>query len=354
MQQVLTLADTHYRFGKALTASTAAQVGQLWRRVDRNAILPSWLGLLPAVTAVVTAAQDEMAADSAAYVGAALAAQGIDPDGQALSPSGFGGFSYPLNGGPAQPLAVMFASPAFESLQKIRQGLSVPDAMASGLSSVMLRTQSATADAARAAESVSISSTKVQTGWVRMLNPPSCSRCAILAGKWYRWNQGFPRHPGCDCRHIPSPESTSDDLRTDPYQYFESLDDAEKRRVFTNAGAKAIDDGADMFQVVNARSGMSTTAGGSKVTNYGTTRKGYWGSNQATRDRRGNEQYGKVIRQRMMPEEIYKRANSRDQAISMLEDYGYILPQGQIPEGAIRGPGVGNMGDRYRLNRPRR
>src|SRR5699024_12118926 len=31
-------------------------------------------------------------------------------------------------------------------------------------------------------------------GYVRMLNPPSCSRCAILAGRWYRWNDRSEEH----------------------------------------------------------------------------------------------------------------------------------------------------------------
>lgn len=38
----------------------------------------------------------------------------------------------------------------------------------------------------------------VSLGYVRMLTPPSsCDRCVILAGRWYRWNQGFERHPMC-------------------------------------------------------------------------------------------------------------------------------------------------------------
>ena len=51
------------------------------------------------------------------------------------------------------------------------------------------------ADAARGAESVSIA-TRPRVGYVRYLSPPSCSRCAILAGRFYRWSTGFLRHPG--------------------------------------------------------------------------------------------------------------------------------------------------------------
>lgn len=52
-------------------------------------------------------------------------------------------------------------------------------------------------DAGRGASSLAIAARPKVTGYVRMLVPPSCSRCAILAGKEYRWNQGFQRHPNC-------------------------------------------------------------------------------------------------------------------------------------------------------------
>ncbi len=35
------------------------------------------------------------------------------------------------------------------------------------------------------------------TGYVRMVAPGACSRCIILAGKRFLWNQGFQRHPNC-------------------------------------------------------------------------------------------------------------------------------------------------------------
>lgn len=51
------------------------------------------------------------------------------------------------------------------------------------------------------------------TGYVRMLNPPSCSRCVILAGKRFAWNQGFQRHPNCFPAGVvvsgPSPEGAT-------------------------------------------------------------------------------------------------------------------------------------------------
>src|SRR5690606_15514568 len=108
-------------------------------------------------------------------------------------------------------------------------------------------------------------------------NPPSCSRCAILAGAYYRSSQAFQRHPGCDCRHIPASESLAQDLSVNQAEYFESLPADEQDRIFTKAGAEAIRGGADMSQVVNARRGMRPAQIGGRdilITSEGTTRRG--------------------------------------------------------------------------------
>jgi hypothetical protein len=183
-------------------------------------------------------------------------------------------------------------------------------------------------DTARQAAAVSIAS-RPHIGYVRMLNPPSCSRCAILAGKFYRYNQGFLRHPRCDCRHVPSLEDTSGDLRTDPTAYFDSLPALEQNRIFTKAGAEAIRLGADVGQVVNTRrvtSGMQfaqskaikVDARGIRYTTEGTTRRGLAAQQQA-----GLRQNGPV-QGRLMPESILERAKDRDDAQRLLRLYGYI------------------------------
>ena len=185
-------------------------------------------------------------------------------------------------------------------------------------------------DVARVAQSLAITTRPNVDGYVRMLNPPSCSRCAVLAGKFYRWNAGFERHPGCDCRHIPSSEALSGDLTTDPQAYFESLSEPEQNRIFTNAGAEAIRDGADIGRVVNARRGMSTAARGTSgrrmlvseevggrqvfVTRESTTRRG-----AASRTRTGRN-----MSARLMPESIYEVADDREDALRMLRLHGYI------------------------------
>jgi hypothetical protein len=165
------------------------------------------------------------------------------------------------------------------------------------------------ADADRGAVQVSITSTPSIGGYVRMLNGPSCKRCMVLAGRWYAWNEGFQRHPRCDCRHIPASEDRAGDWQTDPYAAFRALSRAEQDQIFGKSQARAIRDGADIFRVVNTR---------------------------ALRDESPS-----ADRPRMTVDEIYRAAGTRTRAMRLLADQGYILPGGQVREGVI---GYGDLG----------
>lgn len=209
-------------------------------------------------------------------------------------------------------------------------------------------------DVARMAAGVAMTNSRGADGYVRMLSTPSCSRCVILAGKFFRWNDGFQRHPRCDCRHIPSRENVAGDLTTNPDEYFGSLSAAEQDKAFTKAGAQAIRDGADMGQVVNARRGMSTAqidvTGASRgrlqrrqlpafygnqsefISTEGTTRRGraYQSLNERftrpeSERRAKGERYFRTTNVRLMPESIYELAKDRDDAIRLLRLHGYIF-----------------------------
>ena len=45
--------------------------------------------------------------------------------------------------------------------------------------------------AGRSAMGAFTASRNEEIGHIRTLIPPSCSRCAILAGRFYRWSDGF-------------------------------------------------------------------------------------------------------------------------------------------------------------------
>jgi hypothetical protein len=140
------------------------------------------------------------------------------------------------------------------------------------------------------------------TGYVRMIVGKTCSRCLILAGRRYQWNAGFRRHPRCDCRHVPVAEDVPGDVQTDPDAYFRSLSRAEQDDLLGKDGAEAARAGADLAQVVNARRGMYTADG-----------------RQYTREAASRQ------RRRLMPEQIFREAKDRDDAIRLLRLHRYIF-----------------------------
>jgi hypothetical protein len=125
-------------------------------------------------------------------------------------------------------------------------------------------------DAGRSAMGAFTTSRTREYGNIRVLTPPSCSRCAILAGRFYRWSEGFQRHPRCDCTMTPG---TSSAALPDPNGAFERGEITD----LTQAQTQAINDGADISQVVNSRRGMSTANFAGRrvqITTEGTTSRG--------------------------------------------------------------------------------
>lgn len=302
--EIRTVARRQY-VERHLLASRAVKATRVaWAQLDPAAIRSSWHAQVgPAVTRIVTGAQFQAAAAAGPGVSDALAAQNErdDPVGD-LNAAAFSGTA-----SDGRDLASLLELSNVYALQRIGLGDTVKSSLAVGgrwLSSVVA-TQ--VTDAGRVAGGVAIASRPHTDGFVRMLDPPSCSRCAILAGAWYRWNAGFARHPRCDCTEVPAGENVAGDLRTDPMEAFR----AGKISDLSRAETKAVNDGGDLNQIVNAHRGMST-AGGRRYTREGTSRHGsYGGAN------------GGIAR--LTPEQIYRDARgSRTEAIRLLRRYGYI------------------------------
>jgi hypothetical protein len=177
-------------------------------------------------------------------------------------------------------------------------------------------------DVARQGSAIAMGARPTVQGYVRMLNAPSCSRCAILAGQFYRRNEGFQRHPRCDCRHVPTTRQNAGGLATEPRQYFDSLTEAEQDRIFTKSGAEAIRLGADPAQVVNARRGMGTSQSGRITRRRGDLVTFEGTGTRAGRARMDLSESGGL---RLMPESILERAgNDRAEAIRLLKANGYV------------------------------
>lgn len=171
-------------------------------------------------------------------------------------------------------------------------------------------------DAGRSASQVEFVARPDWTNYVRMLNLPSCERCVVLAGRIYRDLDSFDRHPPtCDCVMVPVDtwEAAHDE------GFVSTPKEAFDRGMVTGlsaADAKAIADGADMAQVINARRGMTTpTVFGRKVkaTTTSTTKRAAWRKANPTR----------LVRLR--PESIYDIADGdRNEARRLLRLYGYL------------------------------
>src|SRR5699024_10180583 len=117
--------------------------------------------------------------------------------------------------------------PAITALTRIKDGARDNDAMQSGLLQLKRIAGTDVIDAARSAAGADVAS-RAGVGYIRLVNAPSCKDGAVLAGRFYRWNAGFLRHPNCQCVHVPATNQAvaagqTEGFFTDPYEYFHSL-----------------------------------------------------------------------------------------------------------------------------------
>lgn len=299
------LARSAYVARQLLARRAVLAVQQAWAGINPDAIRASWSSNVgPSVLATVTGAQYEAAAAANQTIVDLLSVQGVAATGPVVNPAAFAGVA-----SDGRDLLSLLELANVVALRRIAAREPVDQALAVAGRWLQMVAGTQVVDAGRVADGVAIAGRREVTGYVRMLNPPSCEGCVVLAGKWFRWNEGFERHPRCDCRHIPVAEDQSDDLRTDPRAYFDSLTPAEQDRTFTAAGAQAIRAGADIGQVVNARQGMAVAGVGDRAVRVTTVGKRY---------RRGGI--------RPMPEELYRFAGGdRAEAVRLLRRFGYIV-----------------------------
>lgn len=307
-------AEAYQRAQRREIAAALVAVRALWRRMGAEFDL-SYAAIAPRLAGEVLSAQEQVAGAAQRYVPAVL-----EETGQVRAAEPFARASTtPLVGvaGDGRPVEGLLAYSTTYAKQSVAQGATPPQALRGAGKWLTMATATVLADTARQSEALAMGVRPVG-GYVRMIQPGACSRCVVLAGKWYRKNTGFARHPGCLCVHIPASESIGGDVATDPAAYFDSLDEAAQDRTFTKAGAEAIREGADIGQVVNARRGMRTAQIGGRdvqITLEGTTRFGR--ASQALGTGRGR-------RPRLMPETIQRVATGREDYLRLLAANGYL------------------------------
>jgi len=315
-------------------AAAVAAVRRLWGRVGDDFDV-SYARVEPQILAILDLAQERVIAGAVEYIPAVLAetnpaALAGRPD-YALQP-----WSLVGTAGGGNPTDTLAYEAVIHAKSRVAAGVSVAQALESAGSWLGTATGTLLSDTGRTVEKVEASARRAGT-FVRMLQPPSCGRCVILAGRRTRRETAFERHPGCDCRNIPAAESIADDLTVNPREYLDSLDDKGLAKALgSQSNARAYREGADPAQIVNAyRSGIRKAQVYGRTVKYtteGTTRRGLanWRMRQAGYIRAGGEaknsgRYRSLRAPRLMPESIYEIAESPADAQRLLRLYGWVL-----------------------------
>jgi hypothetical protein len=288
-------ASEFYRAQQRLIVATLAATRSVWARMDEADLDGSWRRVGPVLTAVVSSAQEGAARNGSAYVGAALAQQDtpVEPVAR-VQPAAFAGYAADGRG-----------------LTSLLEGAKVyaktSQSMTAAATWLDMVAHTAVQDAGRQAAGVDMF-TRPRVGWVRAVNPPCCQRCAVLAGRFERSHEAFPRHPRCDCFAVPSTEGG---------EHPGVVIGPEDVKDLTEAQRQAISDGADMNQVINAHRANARSAN-RLYTTEGATRRGVAG-------KRLGAAKGKRAA-RLTPEGIYRMAaGNRDEALRLLRLHGYII-----------------------------
>jgi hypothetical protein len=313
---------------------------KLFRRTDLDYLDASWSVLAPLIVDTVAEAQVAAAAASERYVMRVAVASGAAVGFEPAFPEAFSNMT-----ASGDELGAALFSGVTTTKTLIGRGATPARAFEVGSALLAAVAKSAINDMGRESDRVTASSAGA-VSYVRVINPGACSRCAILAGTG-SYATAFKRHPACKCTTAPvfdGDERVPKGLFNNPSDYFESLPGSEQDRLFGQANAAAIRDGAEMGQVVNAQRGAySIPPRGGKVppfgyrngkpvkgyTGEGTSLRGAFGRAQYRRDQEAakaaGERYRRTKVRRLTPDGIYlEAAGDREKALELLSFYGYM------------------------------
>ncbi|MGW6754522.1 VG15 protein [Streptomyces sp. NPDC055006] len=320
------IAEARYLQVQGITQGVVGAVQALWRDVPPDRIFAALQGETgKQILNAVIAGQLSAAQGAQAFVTSAMLAQGAGLEtAAALNAGRLAGLA--MDG---RPLATLLYVPAITTAQGLAMGLSADAAMARGMAQLGMLAATTIADTARTATQVAMTAEPRCVAYVRVVKLPACSRCIILAGRQYSYSEGFRRHPKCDCGMEPMSheEWKSRETAKSPDDLYKAMTPEERHKRFGAAGVKAMEEGADMNQVVNARRGMATTSTGKKVTTEGTTKRGLGGKamNVGYDKSRATSRYQRTREARLMPEQILKQAHGdRELQIALLKKHGFI------------------------------
>ena len=327
---VLTSLSNAHRDATTTAANSLYRAnGRSWGSVNPNNIVATWQQQLPTVVRNVAQTQEFVTIDAAAFNAVALAVQGKDVDVFVDPDDHIGAMPYS-----GADLASAFAGPAYRALDAIKAGRTVDQAMLSGMADVARLTSNTAFDTAE--ETTITQAVADMTAYQRMPQVGCCIRCSMLTGEYFT-TKVFKRHPHCRCVYVPILEPANAPMRSnDAYELFNALTESEQNRIWTKAGAQAIRDGADIFQVGNSITrGLNGRRLG-KFTSEGASKRSWY---------RKLSPAGRAGKRRLSVSEIYRRAaGNPDAAKKLLIDYGYLLgpqdPAGLNAGAHMRGAGA--------------
>lgn len=314
---VRTLALLHRTRQQQLARIATSEALRLWRGITAD-VWASSARVVLQLTAMVTAAQSAAATGAQDYVATAVQLQGETPDPAGLvPPSSFAGTA-----SDGRDLSDLLTWPVFQVTNYVADGMPFTQALGRGRNDLIRMVATQVQDAARISTGVAIANDRRTAGYIRVVAGGACSRCVVLAGRWYAYNAGFSRHPHCDCTQAPAIEHTAPQS---PKALFDAMTPEQlKRAGWSDSDVRAINDGADLYQVTNAHRdlrSMSVAGRQIQTTLHGSTRRGLAGKRLGAR--KGSRAT------RLTPESIYAEAErlgwSRDETIRQLQRHGYIL-----------------------------
>ncbi|MEU5974298.1 hypothetical protein [Streptomyces sp. NPDC047315] len=275
------------------------------------------------ILAAVIAGQMSVTAGAQAFVTATMLAQGAaaGPVGM-LAPERFTGIA-----ADGRPLATLLQLPAIRTAQALALGAAPDVASLTGLNQMATLVGTTLSDTARTATQVSMAAEPQCRYYVRVVRLPACARCIILAGRQYSYSTGFRRHPRCDCGMEPMTDREWKASKS-PTDLIREMTPEEQHKRLGAAGVKALEAGADLGQIVNARRGMATAVTGRgpmAVTTEGTTKRGIGAKAMNSAFQKVSGQRYERTNARLMPETIFNLAgDDREHQIAMLKKHGYI------------------------------
>lgn len=314
------LADRHQTDRIRLGHALAGRVTRFWRQIPIDDLEGGWTAVAPLMAQQVIAAQRATVDAVAPFMASVDAAYGVTPVRAELDLDVLTNVM-----GDGREIAPALYTAVTATKRLVGGGMAPARAFETAANLLALIARSGLHDIGRNADNA-LAIGKTYTRYIRIVNAGACSRCAILAGA-RSGAVAFKRHKGCQCSSMPYQVGgkPTRGFFDNPSKYFESLSRGEQDRVFGEASAHAIREGADISKVVNARRGAYTATLGARpdgtplnvlATTEGTTRRGEFGKANALRST-------SIIR--LMPEQIQLMANGDPTRYAdLLHRYGYL------------------------------